>query len=49
MREAPRCLEDSDKRGQLTGVFGMHGAEDYASWSKKKREAETEKEQQGEM
>lgn len=36
MREAPRRLKDSDKRGQLTGVFGMHGAEDDASWSKRK-------------
>lgn len=35
-REAPRRLEDSDKRGQLTGVFGMHGAEHDASWSKGK-------------
>lgn len=32
-REAPRRLEDSDKRGQLTGVFGMHGA----SWGERER------------
>lgn len=38
---APRRLEDSDKRGQLTGVFGMHGAEHDASWGKgKERERE---------
>lgn len=39
-QEAPRRLEDSDKRGRLTRIFGMHGAEDDASW---RRERERER------
>lgn len=48
-REVPRRLEVSDKRGQLTGVFGIHGAEDDANCrQERERERRREKERGGE-
>lgn len=34
----PRRLKDSDKRGQLTGVFGMQGAKDELEQAKRERD-----------